>query len=325
MKRVFKYTAIIGAGVVVAVMLTGAYVKTALPDIDIPTGIQAPVAADRVAHGRYLANHVAVCMDCHSTRDWSLFSGPPLKGMPPGGGGERFGKEAGFPGTFYASNITPSALSNWTDAEIFRAITAGVSRDGRALFPVMPYHSYGRLDKEDILDIIAYLRSLRPVDHKVPASSADFPFNFIINTIPEEPALTTRPFKDDELKYGGYLVAMAGCVDCHSKREKGALVEGSEFGGGMEFRQPAGIVRAPNISPDRETGIGNWSRQQFIAKFRRYADSTYVPAVVGKGDLNSPMPWTMYGGMSEQDLSAIYTYLASLPPLQHAVKRYEKR
>jgi len=325
MKKVFKYTAIIASGLIAVALVGGTYVKTALPAIAVPSDIKVDVTPDRIARGRYIANHVAVCMDCHSTRDWSRFSGPPVKGREPGGGGERFGKEAGFPGDFYAANITPYALKDWTDGEIFRAITAGVSKDGRALFPVMPYHNYGRMDKEDILDIIAYLRSLKPVENKVPASKADFPFNFIINTIPKEPVLTTRPFRDDELQYGKYLVNMAGCVDCHSKRDKGEIVPGSEFGGGMEFRQPAGVVRAPNITPDDETGIGGWSREIFVLKFRQYADSSYTPVSMGKGELNSPMPWTMYGHMDAADLGAIYTYLASLQPIKNDVKRYEKQ
>lgn len=325
MKKVLKYIAVIGSGLIAVALFTGTYIKVGLPNIAVPAGIEVVVTKERIDRGYYLANHVAVCMDCHSTRDWSKFSGPPEEGNNPGGGGERFGREAGFPGDFYAANITPYALSGWTDGEIYRAITAGVSKNGRALFPVMPYHNYGQLDKEDILDIIAYLRSLAPVDNRVPVSTADFPFSFIINTIPKEPVPATRPFKDEPLQYGRYLVKMAGCVDCHSKREKGAIIPGSEFGGGMEFRQPSGTVRAPNITPDMETGIGPWSREMFIRKFRQYADSSYVPLILNKNDLNTPMPWTMYGGMDEKDLDAIYTYLASLKPVTNEVKRYEKK
>jgi len=78
-----------------------------------------------IERGRYLANHVAVCMDCHSTRDWDAFSGPIVPGTE-GAGGERFGKELGFPGTFYAANITPAGLSQWSDGEILRAIASNI-------------------------------------------------------------------------------------------------------------------------------------------------------------------------------------------------------
>jgi hypothetical protein len=61
-----------------------------------------------------------------------------------------------------------------------------VSKDGSALFPVMPHAAYGRMDKEDVLSIIAYLRTLPAIAHEVPASVPDFPMNIIINTIPKK-------------------------------------------------------------------------------------------------------------------------------------------
>jgi mono/diheme cytochrome c family protein len=323
MKKVLKYAAIIVCIPLLLAVLTGSYVKLALPNIDVPQNIKVDVTEERVSRGYYLANHVAVCMDCHSTRDWSKFSGPPAQGETLGGGGELFGKDMGFPGNFYAANITPFSLSNWTDAEIFRAITSGVSKDGHALFPVMPYHAYGKLNKEDVIDIIAYLRTLPPVEKKSKTSEPAFPVNFIINTFPTEPKFIEKPSKNNTVAYGKYLVNMAGCMDCHSKREKGEIVPGSEFGGGMEFVQPAGIVRAPNITPDEQTGIGSWSVDLFVAKFKQYADSNYVVPTLDKGALNTPMPWTMYSGMRKEDLQAIYTYLKTLKPQKNEVVRYE--
>ena len=84
------------------------------------------------------------------------------------------------------ANLTPYHLGNWTDGEIFRAITTGVSRDGHALFPVMPYTSYAKMDPADIKDIIAYLRTLKPIHNAIPAAESDFPMNFIINTMPAQ-------------------------------------------------------------------------------------------------------------------------------------------
>ena len=62
----------------------------------------------------------------------------------------------GMPGQYFPSNITPAGLGDWTDGEVFRAITAGVSRDGKSLFPVMPYHYYGKMDREDIYSIMSW-------------------------------------------------------------------------------------------------------------------------------------------------------------------------
>ena len=67
-------------------------------------------------------------------------------------GGERWDQSMGLPGlpgVLYAGNITPAALGEWTDGEILRAFTSGVSRDGTALFPLMSYHAYRRMDAAD--------------------------------------------------------------------------------------------------------------------------------------------------------------------------------
>lgn len=324
MKKVYKYVLALLLLVVITALSMASYVKFALPDVPLIAGIKVDTSSERVARGKYLAHHVAVCMDCHGTRDWSHFAGPMVPGNL-GGGGERFGKEMGFPGVFYAPNITPFALKDWTDAELFRAITSGVSRDGRALLPLMPYPNYGKMDKEDIYDIIAYIRTLAPVENKVPVSVADFPVSLLINTMPVKAALTQRPFADDKIARGRYLVNMAGCADCHSKVDKGLVIAGTEFGGGREFQQPAGIVRSCNITSDNETGIGNWSRDAFVQSFKKYRDTAYQLPALGRGDLNSPMPWTMYAGMSDQDLEDIYYYLKSIKPIVNKVVRYEKR
>ena len=323
MKKVMKYVIILVFFLIVAALSIVSYVKLALPDIALEPDIQVDITPARVERGKYLAHHVAVCMDCHSTRDWSQFAGPMVPGNL-GGGGQRFGKEMGFPGTFYAPNITPYALKDWTDAEIFRAITSGVDKHGKAMLPLMPYPNYGKMDREDIYDIIAYIRTIPAVVNNVQESKADFPVSILINTMPSEATLTKKPFADERIAYGKYLVAMAGCADCHSKVDKGAVIAGTEFGGGREFSQPAGTVRSSNITSDRETGIGSWSMETFVKQFKKYTDTAFLLPRLGKEDINSPMPWTMYADMKEEDLQAIYMYLNSLQPISNKVIRYEK-
>jgi len=301
-------------GVVLLLALgTGLYVDFALPNVGDAPDIRVSKDRASIERGKYLATHVAVCMDCHSQRDWRIFSGPLTKGSE-GSGGERFAKEAGFPGTIYSTNLTPYGLSHWTDGEIYRAVTTGVGKDGRALFPVMGYHRFGQMDKADVYSIIAYLRTLAAVKNDVPAPELDFPVNLLNKLSPSPAAHQLKPLPSDTTNYGAYLVNVAGCIDCHSKQDKGRVVPGSEFGGGMEFRQPAGVIRAPNITPHPETGIGAWTKELFVNKFKAYADSSYHPKPIAKDELNSPMPWTMYAGMSKQDLEAIYVYLKSLEP-----------
>ncbi|MBX3252774.1 MAG: c-type cytochrome [Chitinophagaceae bacterium] len=323
MKKIYKVLPGILVFVVIGLIATGSYLKAYLPDIADAPEIKVERSPERMERGRYLANCVAVCMDCHSSRDWSKFAGP-LSGNL-GGGGEKFGKDMGFPGTIYSANITPYNLGNWSDGEIFRAITAGVDKDGKALFPVMPYHHYGQMDKEDIYSIIAYIRTLDPIKNNTAERELDFPLNFIVNTMPREAQPKPKPDESERLAYGAYLVNTAGCVDCHSKTDKGAIVKGSEFGGGMEFRQPAGIVRSANITSHKETGIGRWTKEAFVQRFKQYSDSNYQSPAFTPNDLNSPMPWHMYAGMKEADLEAIFVYLQSLEPIDNTINRYEKK
>ncbi len=323
MKKVYKILLGALAFIIIGSALTGIYMTVFLPDISQPIEIKIAQSPERIERGRYLAHHVTVCMDCHSSRDWSQFAGP-LSGNL-GGGGEKFDRDMGFPGTIYAPNITPSNLGEWTDGQIFRAITTGVDKDGNALFPVMPYHHYGQMDKEDIYSIIAYIRTLSPIKNNIAERELDFPLNFLVNTMPREAQPKPKPNENNRLAYGAYLVNAAGCVDCHSKTDKGSIVKGSEFGGGMEFKQPAGIVRSPNITPDKETGIENWTEETFVQSFKIYADSSYKSPEYTPDDLNSPMPWHMYSGMKKEDLEAIYTYLQSIKPIENSVNRYEKK
>jgi len=320
--KVLKVAAIIIVSLVVLILAAGIYVKTALPDTGAPRDLTIERTPQRITRGKYLANNVAVCMDCHSTRNWQLYSGP-LQAGNFGGGGEAFNKDKGFPGNFYARNITPFALSSWTDGEILRAVTTGVSKDGHALFPIMGYPRYGQMDEEDVFSIIAYIRTLQPVENPVPPSKADFPVNFLINTMPQKANLRPRPAHSNAVAYGQYIVNVAGCVECHSQSDKGKVIAGTEFGGGMEFRQPGGVLRSPNITFDK-TGISSWTKEQFVKRFKAYTDTSYKPAELKPTDLNTPMPWTMYGGMETNDLEAVYDYLKSVKPLSHQVERSGK-
>ena len=312
----------------VIVVLAGGlilYVAAALPHVGAPPNLSVQGTPGRIAHGEYLANQVAACMDCHSQRDWSIYGGP-LKLGTFGAGGEKFGKEIGFPGTLYSSNITPYGLGNWTDGELFRAITAGVTKNGQALFPLMDYHSYGRMDPEDIMSIIAYIRTLPSIKSDIPVRQLDFPLNLLVNTFPSRAKPEKIPDSNNITAYGRYLTTMADCVECHSRVNKGSRVEGSEFGGGRTFDFPNGtVVTSANITSDKETGIGNWDRSMFIRKFKLYADSSYHPKPVGPDDFNTPMPWITFSKMREKDLAAIYAYLQMVKPIHNAVRTFAQK
>jgi hypothetical protein len=323
MKRVFKVTGIIILSLIIIVLGAGFYVKTFLPNVGKPPELKVERTPVRIERGKYLANTVAACTDCHSSRNWSQFAGP-IDTSRLGCGGDIFSKEMGFPGTFYAPNITPYHLGNWTDGEIYRAITAGVNKEGKALFPIMGYKRFGKMADEDIYSIIAYLRTLPSVKNDVAESKADFPVSLLLNTMPEKGTPGQVPNYADQIAYGGYLINVAGCVDCHSEVDsKGGVIAGTEFGGGMEFNMPGGVLRSPNITFDQTTGIGTWTEAAFLNRFRIYADSNYHPPVVAKNDFNTPMPWNVYSKMKSEDINAIYAYLKTVKPIQHKVTRYQ--
>jgi mono/diheme cytochrome c family protein len=314
---------LLGLLILIVVIVGGGYVwlQAAYPSVGAAPDIRVDITPERIARGEYLATHVAVCVDCHSTRDFSKYAGPVIEGTV-GKGGERYGEEMGLPGTFYAPNITPFKLQDWTDGEIYRAITAGVSKDGRPLFPLMPYLDYGKMDKEDIYSIIAYVRSLEPIEYTPPASDPNFPMNLIMRTIPGNPKHEYRPSPADKVTYGRYVASAAGCAHCHTPSEKGEPVPGKEFAGGAEMALPMGTLRSANLTPDKETGLGNWTEQMFIQRFRVYSDSGYVEPVLGPKDFNTIMPWRQYAGMSDEDLGAIYAYLRTVKPVRNSVERF---
>jgi len=320
MKKIFKY--FLGIFIFCAIILVSilSYVKLALLNVVAAPDMKVELTPERIARGKYLANNVLVCMDCHSKRDWTKFSGPPIEGTL-GMGGEIFDQKFGFPGTYYSKNITPEGIGHYTDGELFRVITTGVNNEGEAMFPVMPYNHYGKLDTEDIKSVIAYIRTLAPIKNEVPKSTSDFPMNFLINTIPQKAKFTKLPSKTDLINYGKYMTLAAACIDCHTKVDKGSLIAGTEYGGGREFPYINGaIIRSSNISSDEETGIGSWTDEMFVDIFHTRSDSTILNTLVQPEDFNSIMPWTMYGKMKEEDLKAIFAYLKSVPAIKNSVE-----
>lgn len=296
------------------------YVKYALPQVPLMTDIKVDITPERIARGEYLANHVSLCMDCHSTRDWSKFSGPLVPGTL-GKGGEYFDEKLDIPGKVYSKNITPYNLKDWTDAELFRTITSGVNKNGDALFPLMPYPYYGRMDKEDIYDIIAYIRSLKPIENSNPEHSLNFPMSFIVNTIPQTAQLSVKPPTSDTLAYGAYLTNASACMECHTRVNAGQIIPELAFAGGREFFGPNGSSISANITPDEETGIGKWSSEDFVERFKAYSNLDSLPKL-GPGEVNTIMPWYMLSGMEENDLVAIYKYLHSLKPIENRVEHF---
>jgi mono/diheme cytochrome c family protein len=186
----------------------------------------------------------------------------------------------------------------------------------------MPYPFYKEFSEEDLFSVIAYLRTLKPIRHDVPESSIRFPVNVFIRAVPSRYVPVGNSDTTNRVEYGKYLATIAACSMCHTPMEKGEPVKGQEFAGGSEFRVPRGVVRSANLTPDEETGIGLWTPDIFLAKFKQFDSEegrTTDPATMG---YQSVMPWTLYAGMTESDLAAIYAYLRTLPALTNNVIRF---
>lgn len=314
MRRALRW---LGYGLIALVSLAAVgvgYLYLAFPIMAEPAKGEIEPNAQMLARGTYLAEHVTVCVDCHSERDWTLFSAPPKEGTF-GKGGDRFGHELGLPGEVFAANITPSKLGGWSDGEIVRALTEGVTPDGRALFPLMNYPGYSKLCRSDVEALVSYVRTLKPIENEVPETTLDFPLNLIVRTLPAPAQLSDEcPDTKDTVNYGKYLVNVAGCADCHTPRKGNEPDLERAFSGGVKVPLPSGPIYTKNITPDA-SGIGGWSREAFIKRFATYRDPVNVHKVEA-GDRQTIMPWAMYAGMTDQDLGAIYDFLRTVKPVK---------
>ncbi len=264
-------------------------------------------------------------MHCHGQRDFTKFSGPVIPGTE-GKGGEEIDNG------IYAKNITPTVLGSWTDDEIVRALTTGITKEGDTLFAAMPYRDYVRMPKEDVYSIVAYLRTLKPIPDSVPKRNMDaLPKGFttaLYNNLYLKHASEKMPLPspDDKVKMGAYLVNAAGCGGCHTQFDMKKIdfkADAYLSGGNLFDDSTINLkVNAANITPDTATGIGNWTEEMFLAKFKNYRDPkayNYNP-----GKFNSMMPWTILCHMTDEDLKDIYAYLRTVKPVTNKVEKWPK-
>ena len=299
------------------VVIVGGYVWffMVLPrDLPVPD-LQIRQTPERLARGEYLANAVYGCIYCHSERDWELFGGPPKRGRI-GAGGELFDQSLGLSGMIVSPNITPYALADWSDGEIYRAIVNGLHKDGYAFFPIMPFDVYLFLPQEDIYAIIAYIRTLEPVESVTPPRDPSLMMQFIGNVR----ALPADPWEIDEsnpAQRGERMAVIAGCRFCHTPVDERAQgLPGMTLAGGRAMAANGTTVYSANITPDEATGIGDWTEDYFIARFKAFETNRYRADTVG---YQTQHAWTEYAKMTESDLADIYAYLMGQPAVRHKV------
>ena len=126
----------------------------------------------------------------------------------------------------------------------------------------------------------------------------------------------------EQVLTGKYLTTMASCGDCHTPFEKGTYDMEKFMAGGRSFPMPGGLLTSPNLTPSKTNGLGNWTEEMFVARFKAYQDSSYIVPTVGLEDYNTIMPWLMYSTMEEKDLKAIFAYIKSLRPVDQEIVRW---
>jgi mono/diheme cytochrome c family protein len=252
-----------------------------------------------VERGRYLAETIAVCTNCHTPRGPN---GPLLDKKL--GGGEVI-KHQDF--TAVVPNITPdreTGIGAWTDHEIMSAIREGRRPDGSLIGPAMPSRFYRGLSDEDVRAIVAYLRAVPAVHNPITAKSH---YNRPLPASWGPPVgQVAAPPKDDKIAYGAYLAGpVARCVDCHTEQYSGS--EAVLGAGGKAFYGPWGVSVSANITSDKSDGIGDWTDAEIERAIRT--------GVARDGHkLFPPMPFTAYTGITADDMTALIAYLRSLPP-----------
>lgn len=267
----------------------------------------AAQAETRLERGAYLVNALGACGNCHTPRD---AKNQPVAGMELAGGREFDVAELGH---IVGPNITPdkdTGIGGWTEGQIVNSLRNGKRPDGTIIGPPMPIEMYRGLSDRDAEAIAAYLKSVKPVSHKVARSTYKIPlppaYGPIVGHVDE-------PDRKNKIAYGAYLAGpVAHCVECHTPREKGQLVLDRLGAGGREFPDfvnPGAVTVSRNITPDPQDGLGQWSD----------ADIKRAILIGERPDgtkLAGTMPFAAYNTMTSDDVNAITDYLRALPPLK---------
>lgn len=190
----------------------------------------------------------------------------------------------------------------------------------------MPFMAFGKADPQDINAIIAYIRTLKPVPNKpVGVAHLDFFDQMYNRTIFRTP----QPVYLKDLKTaadsGKNIVTMASCNNRHTPKTSFDLDNKAlTLSGGLEFPlATGGFVHSANLTPD-ESGLGAWTEESFVNKFKSFRDSGAIHTV-DHNTLNTVMPWYAFRNIKDEDLRCIFAYLKTLEPVYNPVVKFTKR
>lgn len=268
---------------------------------------------EQIARGKYIFGAAAGCA-CHT--------------LPKGGALNAGGRKYEGPfGIVYSSNITPdpaTGIGKWTDEQTITAIRAGRRPNGERLVPVHPYPVFNGMAEQDLKDLVTYLRSVPPVNKATPAKKITVPMfesvflpawlaTFASRETPPSAAPTAGVAR------GEYLVrAVSHCGECHTPRTMTMATDNSRFlAGAPKGKGPEGSA-VPNITPDRETGLGSWTEEQIA----EYLGSGNRPDGDVAGGLMAEVIQGSSAGFKDltaDDRLAIAKYLKSIPPVKNKI------
>lgn len=251
--------------------------------------VKIPSDAAAIKLGEHLTR-VRGCQDCHG-RDL--------------GGAKVI--DDGAMGKVYGSNLTRGRgglPATWRDEDFVRAIRHGVAPDGRGLY-LMPSYEYATFTEEDFGAIVAYIKSVPPVDReRVPVQlgpvarilTALGKIQLAAEQIDHAAVKATVVTPGVTVDYGRYL--SRGCVGCH----------GPNLSGGKIDIGPPDWPAAANLTPHPSGGLGKWSEADFLRAMRerRRPDGSA---------LNPVMP-AVFGQMTDIELGALWKYFKTLPAVQ---------
>ena len=288
-------------------MIRGAFIALAAFAL-VAAAAAAPAGEAEVARGEYVF-HAAGCVSCHTDAA--------------GGGLELAGGRAlktPF-GVFRTPNITPdvqTGIGGWSDADFLRALRQGTRPDGSHYFPAFPYTSYTRMTEGDILALKAYLFSRPAVSRRNQAHDLDPPFGwrFLLGAWKllffDQGAFAPEPERSAEWNRGAYLViALGHCGECHTARNvMGARRTAKALAGNATGPDGRSV---PNITPHKETGIGDWSEADIVMLLKTGLRPNF-------DNVQGAMAEVIDDGLkhlSDDDLRAIAVHLRALEPIEN--------
>ncbi len=262
-----------------------------------------------IAKGEYLVT-VGDCAGCHTAQGGAALAG---------------GRALATPfGDIPVPNITPdpeTGLGNWSFEDFWQALHAGRGRHGELFYPAFPYTSYTKVNRDDALAMFAYLKSLPPIRQAATASSLAFPYSIRRSLLGwralyfKEGVFKPDPKRSPQWNRGAYLVqGPAHCNECHAARDSlGGTPQNEHLSGGQI---PMQNWYAPDLSMQSNGGLQGWSEQDVVDLLQT--------GLSAKGAAFGPMADVVVGStqhISRDDLQAMATYLASLPPRAAAAEQ----